>query len=328
MQEPKGKDYLSEIFSPIRKELSEWKENYIHLLKRKEKLFYPIFQYLVSLPQREIRPALIFLSARAVSCDELNPKVFSQLKKFAVLTEVFHTALLLQNSVVQNIQINPGEQEIKNQSYVLLFSDYLLAKSFSILQEIDSLEIGKKFADIFNSISESRIRETNFLNDFNLAEEDYIKMIENKTAKLMSTACGVGVEIVKGKDLEREALEKFGLNFGLALQIVDDCLNVMDKNSNFIQDLDIKKYDFPLFYLFYFLPLEEKKEIFSFLGDEKGKLPRARSLSLVYRAIELALKKAKYFSDQAKKNIDILPKSRFKESLIALADFPLERLSW
>lgn len=320
------KDYLLEIFFPIKKDLTQWKKSYSDLLKRKERIFNPLLRYLLSFPQKEIRPGLIFLSARAVSISDISSKIFSQLRKFAISIEAFNTALLIKNGVLQKMGTTDKEDQKKN-SYALLFSDYLFSQAFYFSVELGLEEVSKSFIEIFGSITEVRIKEIDFVNGLDFLEDSYIKMIEQKTAKLMSIACKVGAELVKGKEKEKEGLRNFGLNFGLALQIVDDCLNVMDKSGSFIQDLKIERFNLPLLYLLHFLPHKEKEEVIKFLKDENIEFPRTHSLAFVYRAVEFALKKAKQFSDKAKKEIDFFPKSEFKESLIALADFPLERLA-
>ncbi|MCM8765363.1 MAG: polyprenyl synthetase family protein [Candidatus Omnitrophica bacterium] len=325
-----GKDYLAEIFFPVKEELSRWKKSYRGILKREENFFSFLYQYLLSFPQKEIRPGLVFLSAKAISGERVASSLLYRLENFSTAIEVFHTALLLQNSLLQNMEIKPENNpgiDMKKQSYILLFSQYLFSQSLSLLKELKLSEAWSGFLEIYRSTIEIKIKEIDFLSRFAFSEEEYLEMIKSKTAKLLSLASGTGAYIVDEKSVLCGALENFGLNFGLALQIVDDCLKVMDEDNSFIHDFEIKKEDLSLIYLFPFLPEEERREVIGFLREEKTPLPHARSLALVYRAVELALKKAKYFSDQAKESIKILPKSKFKESLIALTDFPLERLA-
>ncbi|MCM8779356.1 MAG: polyprenyl synthetase family protein [Candidatus Omnitrophica bacterium] len=325
----RGKDYLADVFFPVKKELSSWKKSYGNLLRREEKFFFTISEYLLSFPQGEFGPGLVFLSAKAIRGEEINSSLLSKLEKFSLAIEIFHTALLLQNSLVQNVGIvseNGLELNTQKQNSALLFSHYLFSEAFFLLKELELTDLFPKFIEIFREMVEVKIREMDFLNHFRFIEDDYLEVVKSKTAKFLSLACWTGAYLCGGRDLLRESLSNFGLNFGLSLQIVDDCLKVMDENNSFIHDLEIKKDDFSLIYLFPFLPEEERMEVINFLREKKD-LPHTRALALVYRTVELALKKAKYFSDQAKENIKILPKSRFRESLIALADFPLERLA-
>ncbi|MCM8784004.1 MAG: polyprenyl synthetase family protein [Candidatus Omnitrophica bacterium] len=326
-REVKAKDFLCDIFSPVKKELSLWGNSYKDILTRKEKEFFPLCEYLLSLPQREIRPGLVFLSAKSVCRNSLDTLNLSSLDKFAVSIEVFNTAILLQNSVMQNIDEEQGENlnsKRGQRSYTLLFSEYLFSRTFGLLIDVGQQEIIKRFMNILDAMIEVKIKEKNPINNFE--ESEYIERIKNKTASLMSTACWAGASIVGGEGLFIKAVENFGLNFGLTLQIVDDCLNIISEEESFIQELENKKINFSCIYPFSFLSREEKREIFNFLRN-RATMPRARILALVYRAVELALKKAKLFSDKAKKDINCLPQSKFKESLIALADFPLERLA-
>ncbi|MGE4357088.1 MAG: polyprenyl synthetase family protein [Candidatus Omnitrophota bacterium] len=321
-----GRDFLSEIFSPVKKELFLWERIYKEVLGRKEKGFLPLYSYLISLPQREIRPGLVFLTAKAVCRNELDPRTRARLGKFAVSAEIFHTALLLKNSVMQELNNDKKDNLVdKRESYAFLFSEYLFSRALRFLTEMKLPEVMSRLISIYNSITEDKIKGDDSEDIFN--EDEYMERIKNKTAYLMSTICWAGVYLSERENLLIKAVENFGLDFGLSLQIVDDCLNVMEKGETIIRDLENKRISYSTVYPLCFLSGEEKREIANFLKGVKIKLSRAKIIALIYRAVELALKKAKFFSDRAKRDIDCLLESEFKESLIALADFPLERLA-
>lgn len=327
-------DYLSDIFSPISDELTAWEIAYREVLKSEEEIFSRLCNYVLSTSGKKIRPALVFLSAKSATRRVVDPEDLRILVKLASSLELIHTATLIHDDIIDSAELRrkkPTLNTLWGEEYSLLFADYLFSKALFLLSEIEIPDINAKISSACKLMCEGEARQLRLRYSLTLSEEEYLKIIRDKTASLMAASCWLGAHLVEAKEDIVEALSNFGLNFGLSFQIVDDCLDIMGKEEyegkSLGQDLEMGKLTLPLVYLLRFLPEEDKKSINSFLGPDKKGLPRVKTLAFTYRAVELALKKAKFFSDKAKQEIAFLPKTEAKESLIALADFILERLA-
>ncbi len=330
----KAQDFLSDIFAPVRDELAAWELAYQDVLQSEEEIFSRLCNYVLSASGKRIRPALVILSAKAAAGRRLYPEDCRPLIKLAVSLELLHTATLIHDGIINDAELRrkrPAVNKLWGEEYSLLCGDYLFSKAFSLLSEITIPEVGARISSVWRLMCEGEARQLMLRHSSALTEEDYLKIIRAKTATLVSAACWLGAHLVEARETIKESLGSFGLNFGLALQIVDDCLDIMGKTEEEDKspghDLERGKFTLPIVYLLQFLPREDRKRIDNFLKGERKGLPRVKTLAFTYRAVELALKKAKTFSDKAKQEIGPLPKSESKESLIALADFILERLA-
>jgi len=327
-------DYLLDIFSPIADELTAWEVAYQQALRSEEEIFSRLGNYILSAGGKKIRPALVLLCAKAASAGELHPEALRILVKVAASVELIHTATLIHDDIIDNAQLRRKKPTVNTQwgeEYSILFGDYLFSKAVYLLSELERPDINIAVSNICKVICEGEARQLRLRRCLTFTEEEYLKIIESKTASLMSTAAWLGAHVVEAKEEMQQALSDFGLNLGLAFQIVDDCLDIVGKEEeegkSLGQDLETGKLTLPCVYLVSFLSEEEKKRVNDFLSGEKKDAPRVKTLAFTYRAVGLALKKAKQFSDKAKRSIAILPKSEAKDSLIALADFILERLA-
>jgi octaprenyl-diphosphate synthase len=327
-------DYLTDIFSPVREELAALEISCQEILKSDEEIFSRLCNYVLSSGGKKIRPALIFLCAKASAGRLLYPEDSRILIKLAAVVELIHTATLVHDDIIDNAELrrkNPSINAVWGEEYSLLFGDYLFSQAFSLLSEVEIPQINARVSATCKLMCEGEVRQLRLRRSLDLSEEQYLRIIKDKTACLMSTAAWLGAYVAEAKEEIKEALSNFGLNFGLAFQIVDDCLDIMGdehkEGKSLGRDIETGKFTLPFVYLFSFLPPEERKRISNFFADAKKNTPRIKTLAFSYRAVELALKKSKSFLDKAKEEIASLPKTEAKESLIALSDFILERLA-
>jgi geranylgeranyl diphosphate synthase type I len=166
-----------------------------------------------------------------------------------------------------------------------------------------------------------------------VSEKDYFEMVEAKTAVLFEASCKAGGLVGNGTRTQIDALSKFGRNCGMAFQIKDDILDIVGDSGDFGKEIgkDIKEHklgNLALLYALAELSENDRKKLTAtlrspFIRDSDVK--KTIKTILLTDAIECAYKKSKSFIATAKSNLDRIPPSKAKHTLVAIADFIIER---
>ena len=183
-----------------------------------------IYNYFFKVPGKYLRPSLAILSAKAIKPD-MTIEQRAQLINLCVAVELIHSASLVHDDIIDNDLIRRGQKTLNNiygRKVAVLAGDAFYAKAFSIL-----LNIPKRAAErvITNVIEQMCIAEIEQAQNQEISKQDYLNIIEGKTAAFMRACCKLGAEIVEAKEEEIIALENYGLNLGMAYQIMDDCID-------------------------------------------------------------------------------------------------------
>ena len=183
-----------------------------------------IYNYFFKVPGKYLRPSLIILSAKAIKPD-MTIEQRAQLINLCIAVELIHSASLVHDDIIDNDLIRRGQKTLNNiygRKVAVLAGDAFYAKAFSIL-----LNIPKRAAErvITNVIEQMCIAEIEQAQNQEISKQDYLNIIEGKTAAFMRACCKLGAEIVEAKEEEIIALENYGLNLGMAYQIMDDCID-------------------------------------------------------------------------------------------------------
>jgi octaprenyl-diphosphate synthase len=197
-----------------------------------------------------VRPRLVMLAHRAAGGSDCKTAVI------AAAIEMVHLATLLHDDVIDESEERRGRASV-NMRYgnrtAVLGGDYLYTKVFlDLLAEIDQPEIIKLVAAVTNEMSVGEFFQMWWQSKLDLTESDYFDIIEKKSASLMRTAARCGALAAGGNGETAGALTAYGLNFGFAFQITDDCLDftspsdVMGKDE--LNDVRQGKITLPLIY--------------------------------------------------------------------------------
>ena len=178
--------------------------------------------YIVDAGGKRLRPLLVLLSAAALGeCTAAHIK-------FAAVIEFIHTATLLHDDVVDISSLRRGRPtanaEFGNAPSVLV-GDFLYTRAFQLMVQLDDMAILRHMADTTNTIAEGEVLQLTRAGDATTTEAQYLDVITRKTAILFAAAC-YGAATLAGEDENtRQAMAKFGLNLGIAFQIIDDVLD-------------------------------------------------------------------------------------------------------
>ena len=250
MPEPKIKfPYMQEIRSAVAAGFEQVNQLIVEQLHSDVDMVENIGHYIVDAGGKRLRPLLVLLTAAALGrCDD--PQV-----KFAAVIEFIHTATLLHDDVVDISSLRRGRPtanaEFGNAPSVLV-GDFLYTRAFQLMVQLADMDILRHMADITNTIAEGEVLQLVRAGNADTTEQQYLDVITRKTAILFAAGC-YGAATLCGEDEEiRQAMHRFGLNLGIAFQMIDDVLDyegdpaAMGKNVG--DDLTEGKPTLPLIY--------------------------------------------------------------------------------
>ncbi len=283
--------------------------------------------YIINSGGKRLRPALVVLAARA--CEYRGSKHIDA----AAIIEFIHTATLLHDDVVDDSDLRRGRQTAHviwgNEASVLV-GDFLYSRAFQMMVGIDSMRVMKILADTTNTIAEGEVMQLLNCHDPDTTEERYMDVIYCKTAKLFEAAAQLGAVLAVRSEPEERALAGYGRHLGIAFQLIDDMLDYSASNEelgkNIGDDLAEGKPTLPLIYAIRHGNTEEVAVIREVIG-RGGR----ESIDVVTKTIESTGALA-YTANLAKREaalaietLDPLPASPYKEALIGLAEFSVNR---
>ncbi|MEW6042187.1 MAG: polyprenyl synthetase family protein, partial [Elusimicrobiota bacterium] len=233
---------LEEIYLPVRKELLLTESEIFRQVNNTSFATKELLRYFLRKKGKFIRPALVLLSAKSVS-EEPAPHTQKQLVSFAVAMEFIHSASLIHDDIIDDEIIRRGQISLNKQfsnQVAVLTGDVLYSRAFAIISERFDVKIISLLSECVEGMCDGEIEE--LLKPSNSYTE-YLKLTHKKTANLMSVCCYAGALIAKAGNRLAKSLGSFGLNFGIAYQIMDDYLdNSIPAGLNVNIILEAKKY--------------------------------------------------------------------------------------
>ncbi|MGY8784782.1 MAG: polyprenyl synthetase family protein [Pseudomonadales bacterium] len=290
-----------------------------------------IGHYIVDAGGKRLRPLLVLLAAKTCKIDN------QQHIALASVIEFIHTATLLHDDVVDMSSLRRGRPTVNeqwNNPSSVLVGDFIYSRAFQILVTLGSMKIMEIIADTTNRIAEGEVLQLISKNNPNPTEQNYMQVIQNKTAILFQAAGQCGAILSNASDEEELALTRFGMHMGTAFQLIDDVLDYAgDSESlgkNIGDDLAEGKPTLPLIYALQHGSAEQAELIRQALADEQlqdEKLNKVIKIVQECGALDYARKIAKSESDQALACLDVLPPSEYRDALTAMVNFSNTRSS-
>ena len=213
-------------------------------------LISQIGQYIISAGGKRLRPILTILAGKALGYDQ------DPLYSLAAMVEFIHTSTLLHDDVVDESDLRRGRQTANNMfgnAAAVLVGDFLYTRAFQLMVASNNLRILEVMAEATNIIAEGEVLQLMNIGNIDVTEEEYLHVIEYKTAKLFQAAAQVGAILAGATNLQEQALKNYGTHLGTAFQIIDDVLDyagdVTTIGKNLGDDLAEGKPTLPLIYL-------------------------------------------------------------------------------
>ncbi|MEM0899650.1 MAG: polyprenyl synthetase family protein [Pseudomonadota bacterium] len=257
--------------------------------------------------------------------------------KLAFAVEFMHTATLLHDDVVDESDLRRSKPTARmiwgNQASVLV-GDFLLGQAFRVMVETGSLDALDVLSSAATIIAEGEVMQLAAAKKLTTTEDEYMQVVRSKTAALFEAAGEVGPIIAgKGHD-ERAALKSYGLNLGLAFQIVDDVLdyggNASDLGKNVGDDFREGKITLPVL-LAYRRGSEDERKFWAEC-IEQGKtddhrLEHARGLMRRHNALADTIQRARHFGEVARDALAPLPQNAQRDALLEVVEYCISRLN-
>lgn len=285
--------------------------------------------HLIESGGKRIRPMLTCATSRLCGYEGLDHI------PLATSIEFLHTATLLHDDVVDESDMRRGKKAARllwgNQASVLV-GDYLLGQSFKIMVGVGSLEALRILSNASAVISEGEVMQLATANNPESREEEYMAVIDSKTAALFVAAAELGAVVSNRPAAEREALKKYGHNLGILFQLIDDALDYHGEASALGKDVgdDFRdgKITLPVILAYRAGSAEEQQFWQRTLGEsriEEGDLETALALIAKYDTITATMEKARHFAHEANQALAIFPASPWKHALLDVVKFCIER---
>ncbi|MCH9643267.1 MAG: polyprenyl synthetase family protein [Gammaproteobacteria bacterium] len=319
---------LEKIRNPVTHDLKAADQLILKELVSDISLIQQITQHIISSGGKRLRPLIVILCARA--CGYQDAKQHLEL---AVIIEFVHTATLLHDDVVDKSNLRRGQDTANaiwgNQASVLV-GDFLYSRAFQILTRNSNVDVMQALSDTTNAIAEGEVLQLMNRHDPQLSEQSYLDVIERKTARLFQSAAEIGAMIATEDRQLRDAAAQYGLNVGMAFQIVDDLLDYTSDDDTLGKhvgdDFADSKATLPLIHAINNTDDATAKKIHSALIE--GKIEHMDIVLDAIKntgAVQYCIDKANHYIDKALAALTIFPESEYKASLLELTNFTKER---
>ena len=286
-----------------------------------------VSEYIISSGGKRLRPALVVLSAGAFGYTGKHHH------NLAAIVEFIHTATLLHDDVVDESDLRRNKETANalfGNAASVLVGDFLYSRAFQMMVEVNNMRVMQVLADATNTIAEGEVLQLLNCHDPDVEEENYLRVIRFKTAKLFEAATRLGAIIGNATPEEERALAIYGMHLGTAFQLIDDVLDYssdnQDTGKNLGDDLAEGKPTLPLIYAIRAGTNEQATTIRKAI-EEGGKDGFQPVLQIIQQtaALDYAKQRAQTEADTATAAITSLPESEYKEFLLQLADFAVTR---
>ena len=285
--------------------------------------------YLIAAGGKRVRPLL------TLACTAIYNGEMERAHRLAAAVEFIHTATLLHDDVVDESTQRRGQDAANlifgNQASVLV-GDFLFSRAFQLMTADGSLDVLRILSNASAVIAEGEVMQLSAANDINTSMDQYLSIIEAKTAALFAAACEVGPVIAKAGEHQANAMRAFGLNMGIAFQIIDDTLDYnasREKLGKTIGD-DFRegKLTAPVLYALENANDEERAFWQRTFGDRQqteDDLKNAIQIFEKYDAIKKSETLAYSYKDKAIQALDAVPNTQLTQTLKHLTEFIVMR---
>jgi octaprenyl-diphosphate synthase len=249
--------------------------------------------------------------------------------------ELLHTATLIHDDVVDQASLRRGHPSANarwGDDASILVGDHLYSRSFAMLVQDNDRGVMETLARATVSMTEAEVFQLQLKRTGLTTEEDYLRIITQKTASFMSACCRIGALLGRLEGEQLEALTRYGVDIGIAFQISDDALDFVadqDRLGKAIgADLREGKRTLPLIAMLERVTREEHARVRRLL--EHRALPPAeveeiRRLVVKHGGVEYALTRAHQYAQRAKADLAPFPPSEERETLMLAAEFVVDR---
>ncbi|MBK3516589.1 polyprenyl synthetase family protein [Carboxylicivirga marina] len=316
------------IKAPIKEEMKRFEPYFKEQLKSKIPLLDIITNYILRRKGKQMRPMLVFLSAK------LNGEISDASYISATLIELLHTATLIHDDVVDETYQRRGIFSINalwKSKVAVLVGDFFLSKGLSLSLNTDQIDVLKVVSEAVTEMSEGELLQIEKSRKLDITEAVYYEIIRKKTATLIAACTKAGALSVKANGEKLQNMAEFGSNLGIAFQIRDD---LFDYEQNGLvgkptgNDIKEKKLTLPLIHALHSTDSKQRRKILTLIRRHHKNEKKVQEIIAFVKAnggIEYANEQMQMYAQKAKDSLSAYKDSETKEALLTMVDYTLKR---
>jgi octaprenyl-diphosphate synthase len=288
-----------------------------------------LLRHLESYRGKRLRPALLLLTARACQ------RVVRAHHVLGAVVEMIHTATLVHDDVLDGAALRRHRPTVSagwgNQNSILL-GDYLFTHAFHLASTLDDVRACRLIGEATNRVCEGELYQGTERGNLALAEDEYLDMVDGKTAELTSCCCRLGALYADAAPAVVDGLARYGRWLGIAFQVADDLLDLVGEErttgKSLGTDVDQQKLTLPVIRLLSEASPEQAdqvREVLTCAGNHKREA--LRPLLAATGALDYTAHRAEEYAARARAELGCLPPSDCRGILEALTDRVVHRNS-
>ena len=324
-----AEDALDALMALVRADLEACNRLIVERMQSPVALIPQLAAHIVAAGGKRLRPLLTLASARLCGYRGMRHVAL------AACVEFIHTATLLHDDVVDESALRRGQASANalfgNKPSVLV-GDFLFARAFQLMVADGSLKVLAILSEAAATIAEGEVLQLVTQNDTTTTEDQYLQVIEGKTAALFAAATRVGAVVADRPEAEEQALDAYGRNLGIAFQLVDDALDYSAEQERLGKTVgdDFREGKITLPVLLAFARGTEAERSFwrrTLEERQQGEADLAEALALMQRhgALRDTVARARHYGDAALAALSGFPDGRERRALAGIVEFCIAR---
>ena len=318
---------MHQIHATVARELELVNQLIVEQLHSNVDMVENVGHYIVDAGGKRLRPVLVLLSAAALGRSDTAHITF------ATIIEFIHTATLLHDDVVDISSLRRGRPSANAQfgnAPSVLVGDFLYTRAFQLMVRLGNMDILAHMAETTNIIAEGEVLQLTRAGDASTDETQYLDVITRKTAILFAAACYGAATLSGVEEASRNTLREFGLNLGIAFQMIDDVLDydgdpaTMGKNVG--DDLMEGKVTLPLIHALRNGSAAEQAAVRRAITEKNSdQIDQITTAVRRCGALDYTRARARHYHDIALDKLLSLPASNARNALERITELSLSR---
>ncbi|MBK1840070.1 polyprenyl synthetase family protein [Azospirillum sp. YIM B02556] len=320
---------LDDLTALVAEDLSAVNQIILDRMQSQVEMIPQLAGYLIAAGGKRLRPVLTLAAANLCGYQGEHHRLL------AAVVEFIHSATLLHDDVVDESDLRRGMASANavfgNKASVLV-GDFLFSRAFEMMVEVQSLDVLRILSGASAIIAEGEVLQLRTTNDTETSEQAYLEVIKGKTAELFAAACRVGAVVANRPQAEEMALNDYGMNLGIAFQLVDDVLDYSALQAKLGKtvgdDFREGKITLPVVLAFRRGNDEERafwRRVMEELDQKDGDLERAQSLMARHNALKDTVERARHYGSIARDSLGLFAEGPVKQALLEVIDFVIDR---
>ncbi len=280
-------------------------------------------EYALNGSGKHLRPTLVALAAKALG------KIHDSHVTVAAIIEMVHLATLVHDDVMDEAEIRRGQLTLAanwGNEIAVLFGDCLFAQALKLAASFPTPEICRSVAMATNTVCSGEILQTQHRRNFDRSRREYFRVLEMKTAELFALSSDLAACLSDATAVQRSALRQFGLAFGTAYQVYDDCVDLFGSEvkagKSLGTDLAKGKLTFPVLLAWERANEKDRARLEQLVQNwQPASLPRVSELLARYGTLGPTTEVIERYLDHARESLRVLPESSGRTGLFGVTEY-------